>query len=74
MPEPIISVTEARQILGANSERMSDEDIVQVISTFDLLAQDALSLARKQIQIKKDAAELASLCYDIYQDQKRAND
>lgn len=68
---PIISVKEAREILGTDAEGMSDEQILEVINTLDLLAKDALDLAKLQLKRKKGAGELANLIYDIYQDKKK---
>jgi hypothetical protein len=61
----IISVEEARAILGQSAENMSDEHITELISTLDLLAKDALELARK-----RDAIALGEVIYDCYQDEK----
>jgi hypothetical protein len=66
-----VSVEEAREILGTDAVGMSDEDIIEVISTLDLMAKDALETARYQLRMKKDATDLANLIYDIYQDKKR---
>ncbi|HTE57193.1 MAG TPA: hypothetical protein VK694_00460 [Verrucomicrobiae bacterium] len=68
----IISIEEAREILGSDAQGMSDEEITQVISTLDILAKDALELAKLQLRRKKDAKDLANLIYDIYQDKKKA--
>lgn len=68
--EPIISVKEARKILGKVADRMSDDELSQTIGTLDLLAKDALKQAHQRIQTKADAIDLANLIYDIYQDKK----
>jgi hypothetical protein len=66
----IISVEEARKILGSAATAMSDEEIIEVISTLDIMAKDALETARNKLHMKKDATDLANLIYDIYQDKK----
>jgi hypothetical protein len=66
----IISVEEARKILGSAATAMSDEEIIEVISTLDIMAKDALETARYKLHMKKDATDLANLIYDIYQDKK----
>lgn len=69
--KPIISVKEARKILGKDANGMSDEDIESVVQTLDLLAKDALQKAKVKIRMKKDAKALAELIYDCYIDSKR---
>ncbi len=66
-----VSVEEARNILGDDALSMSDEEIIEVISTLDILAKDALDTARTNLRMKRDARDLANLIYDIYQDKKR---
>lgn len=70
---PIISVKEARKILGSDSIGMTDEQILEVINTLDLLAEDSLKKARIQLRMKRDASDLAELIYDIYQDKKKSS-
>jgi hypothetical protein len=65
----IITVSEARKILGKSSKNMSDDEIIDVISTLDIIAKDSL----EKLRIKRDANELASLIYDVYQDEKKIN-
>jgi hypothetical protein len=67
----IVSLEEARKILGADAVNMTDEEIIEVVSTLDILAKDALQTARTKLRMKNDAKELATLIYDIYQDKKR---
>ncbi|HXR50143.1 MAG TPA: hypothetical protein VN778_03910 [Verrucomicrobiae bacterium] len=67
----IISVEEAREILGSNADSMSDDEIINVIQTLDVLAVEALIKSREQM--KADALALAELAYDIYRD-KKANE
>lgn len=69
--KPVISVDEARNILGTDAVGMSDEEIIEVISTLDILAKDALDTAQRNLRMKKDAKDLANLIYDIYQDKKK---
>jgi hypothetical protein len=66
----IVSVKEARKILGSDAVGMSDKEIIEVISTLDVIAKDTLETARKQMKMKRDAADLAQLIHDIYQDKK----
>lgn len=47
--KPIMSVEEAREILGDNAAGMTDEQIIETINTLDLIAKDALNKAKKQI-------------------------
>lgn len=70
MSKPIISVKEARKILGNVADKMSDEELLETIGTLDLLAKDALKQAKHKVQLKSDAKDLANLIYDIYQDKK----
>lgn len=65
-----VSVDEARNILGSDASGMSDEEIIDVITTLDIMAKDALDTARTKLRMKKDARDLANLIYDIYQDKK----
>jgi len=66
----MISVKEARHILGGKAEGMSDEEIRFVIETLHLMAKDALKLSTEEVHRKRDAYRLAQLTYDIYQDKK----
>lgn len=70
--KPIISIKEARKILGKTAERMTDEEIDSVIETLDLLAVEALKLSKEDLLRKRDAKRLAELTYDIYQEQRGA--
>ncbi len=45
--EQIISIEEARKILGKPAVGMSDEEISNVIQTLGLLAKEALGLAER---------------------------
>lgn len=67
----IVSVKEARDILGDLAKNMSDDEIAQVIDTLHVVAKDSLQLARNKIKMHNDAHDLAQLIYDIYQDKKR---
>jgi hypothetical protein len=67
----IVSVKEARKILGSDAANMTDDEIIEVISTLDIMAKGALETARTKLRMKQDARELATLIYDIYQDKKR---
>ena len=71
--KPIVSVKEAREILGKDADSMTDAEILNVINTLDLLAKDDLEQAKRKIRMKKDAKALAELTYDIYKDSKKKN-
>lgn len=71
MYRPIVPLNEARKILGNDAVGMTDDEILNIIKSLDLLAKDALQEAQKRIKMKKDAKALAELTYDIYQDKKR---
>ena len=66
----VISVKEARKILGKAAESMLDDEIEFVIETIDLMAKDALKLSKEELHRKRDAKRLAGLIYDVYQDKK----
>ncbi len=68
----IVSIEEARNILGDVAISMSDQEISEVVETLDLLAKDSLETARRKLQIKKDAKNMANLIYDIYQEKKKS--
>ena len=42
----MVSITEARKILGKNADDMSDDEIATVIETLELLAKDAITRFR----------------------------
>lgn len=69
---PIISIKEARKLLGKDAVCMTDAQIEDVISTLDLLAKDSLEQARRRLRIKRDATAMAELIYDVYQDKKKS--
>ncbi len=63
----IISIKEARKILGNIANTMTDKQIEELVETLDVLAVQALKIAREK-RIKEDAQALAELTYDIYTD------
>lgn len=67
----IVSIEEAREILGKDAENMTNDEIAFVIETLDLMAKDALKMSREELYRKRDAYRMAQLTYDIYQDKKR---
>lgn len=67
----IISVKEARVILGDKAADMSDREIDFVKETLDLIAKDALKISKEELHRKRNAYRTAQLTYDIYQDKKR---
>lgn len=66
---PIISVKEARKILGKGYAHMSDSEVENLIQNLDAIAVAALKDAREK-RMKEDAEALANLVYDIYSDKK----
>jgi len=66
----VISIEEARKILGKDADKMSDKDIENVIDTLDLLAKDSLEKNRHKMLMRKDSMALASLLYDIYEENR----
>jgi hypothetical protein len=66
----VISIHEARTILGADAKDMTDAEIEYVIETLDIMAKDALKLGKEELHRKRDAKRMAELIYDIYQDKK----
>lgn len=66
----IVSVDEARELLGGDAEGMTDKQIIEVIQTLDAIAVEALRNRKERMQT--DALALAELIYDIYQDKKKS--
>ena len=64
----IVSVQEARKILGDDAKNMTDDQIIEVIQNLDAIAVAALRDSRERM--KADALAFAELTYDIYQDSK----
>lgn len=46
--KPIMTVKEARKILGKKYEKMTDTEIAQLVDDVDILAQMALRLAKEK--------------------------
>ncbi|HKU18882.1 MAG TPA: hypothetical protein VJP80_06450 [Candidatus Saccharimonadales bacterium] len=69
--KPIISIKEARKLLGADASGMSDEEILDVIETLHSLAKGAIEDAKVSLRRKKDAKALANVIYDVYKDKKK---
>lgn len=69
----IVSVKEARKILGKMAKVMTNEEIVVLVDNLDAIAIDALRQAREK-RMKEDAMAMAELIYDIYQDKKSLPD
>ncbi len=74
MTESVISIKEARKILGITAENMTDEEIESTVVTLDLLAIQALKLSKEELLRKRDAKKLAELTYDIYKDTKKGSE
>lgn len=66
----IVSVKEARELLGKDAEGMTNDEVQFVIETLDLMAKDALKLSKEELHRKRDAYRMAQLTYDIYQEKK----
>lgn len=47
--EPIISIKEARKLLGKNAEKLSDEDVSALIIQLSELARIALTTAQEKL-------------------------
>lgn len=50
--KPIISVKEARKILGKKYEKMTDKQVEEIINDLDFMAKMALDEARKRPRMK----------------------
>lgn len=46
--KPIMTVKEARKLLGKKYEKMTDQEIAKLIDEVDMLAQMALRLAKEE--------------------------
>lgn len=46
--DQVITVEEARQLLGAEADDMTDEDIQELVEDFDIIAQYALKMVQKE--------------------------
>jgi hypothetical protein len=66
---PIVSIKEARRILGKKADNMSDSEVAELVDNLDVIAVEALRLSHEK-QMKEDVIALANLIYDIYQDKK----
>lgn len=66
--EPILSVQEARKLLGDGAETLTDDQIQEMINTLDLMAKDTLEQVRRKVLMKRDAKDLANIIYDCYKD------
>jgi hypothetical protein len=53
MVKPIMSVEEARGILGDDAKSMTDEQVAELVSNVDELAKLALDVAKEQ-RLKND--------------------
>jgi hypothetical protein len=63
----IVSVKEARDILGEDAVTMSDAEIEEVVGTLDLLAKESFRKAQVKLQMKKDAKALAEFFYILHE-------
>ncbi len=64
----IVSIQEARKILGDEAKDMTDLQVQQLIEDLDVIA--LYSLQEAVNKRKKDATRLASLIYDAYKGNK----
>lgn len=71
--EPIMTVREARGLLGKRARTMTDEEVENTVATLTVIAREALQQAQLRRQRKNDAMALAELTYNIYQDKRRLN-
>ncbi len=69
MADEVMSVAEARTILGKTAEKMTDDEVADTVRNLDEIAKAALEDARKK-RMEQDATAMAELIYDIYQDKK----
>lgn len=69
----IVSVKEARKILGKTAKEMTDHEIIELVDNLDAIAIEVLKQAREK-HIEEDSMAFAELLYDIYQDKKRKNE
>lgn len=72
MADEIMSITEARAILNKTADKMTDDEVADTVRNLDEIAKAAFEDVRKK-RIKQDAAAMAELIYDIYQDKKKQN-
>lgn len=62
----IVPIEEAREILGNEAKKLSDDEVEQLIRDLDVMAVYALHEAQK---MREEAAlALALLIYDIYKE------
>ncbi len=69
--KPMISVEEAREILGSSALGMTDEDIFDVIETLDLMAKESLKKAKEKLAIKRSARDFAGFLYEQYIEEQK---
>lgn len=71
MKKLIISVEEAREILGEEADDMTNQEIEEIVKTLSMIAKDAVNVSKEKLLMKRDAKRMAELVYDIYQDKKK---
>jgi len=49
--KPVMSVEEARKLLGEEANEMTDDQIERLIDDLDILARYALKLARQKVRM-----------------------
>lgn len=49
--KPVMSVEEARKLLGEEADGMTDEEIERLINDLDIMARYALKLARQKVKM-----------------------
>ena len=53
MPEPVMTVKEARELLGTDAESMTDEQVAKLVEDVDVLAKLALDVAKDKLAREK---------------------
>lgn len=53
-PKPVITLEEARKLLGEDGKGMSDDEVREIIENFDLIAQYIIKLVPAKRKLVKD--------------------
>lgn len=64
----VMSVKEARNLLGDDGANMGDVEIEELVNNLEILARYALRQSQTEREVQKDAAGLAELIYDCHQE------
>lgn len=68
----VISVKEARKILGQLADNMSDEEVEKLIDNLSFIAEDSLKKVRKKLS-EEELIEIGSYLNDFYVVKKADN-